>query len=325
MIDFERTTELSAEGNAKPRISTWSFEELVTAFKTLSISGGPLPEQYPLVEAAMDRISELRRVGAISELQNDQLWAAVGKASTSKSVMGLCYRAPYGYRGDFEIIDRLYTGCVNPDPEVRLWDEYSQALDCAHAVRNRSEYVAKLIHTAVAKTQPLAVLNVGSGPCRDLLNFFNDSSASVHVTCVELDSRAIEYASALLDSYQHRVTFVQKNVLRLSYRDEFNLVWSSGLFDYLDDRQFILALKKMTRAAKPGGEIVIGNFAPGHASRSSIEWANWFLNHRTEDELLALAVAAGISRSDCRVAAEQKGVNLFLHINKKRETLGGNE
>jgi extracellular factor (EF) 3-hydroxypalmitic acid methyl ester biosynthesis protein len=37
---------------------------------------------------------------------------------------GLAYSKPRGYAGDFEMIDRIYTGYVNPDPFFGRWDAH---------------------------------------------------------------------------------------------------------------------------------------------------------------------------------------------------------
>ena len=48
------------------------------------------------------------------------------------------------------------------------------------------------------KRKEVRVLNVGSGPGKDMLDFFQDNSdANVYFDCVDFDKDAIKYAARL--------------------------------------------------------------------------------------------------------------------------------
>jgi hypothetical protein len=69
---------------------------------------------------------------------------------------------------------------------------------------------------------------------------------------------------------------------------------------------------------KPGGEMIIGNFNVENPSRRIMEiLGDWFLNHRSEDELMRFALQAGISKDDIEVIREPLGINLFLKVRKQ--------
>ena len=162
------------------------------------------------------------------------------------------------------------------------------------------------------------LLNVASGPARDLAELYNeiDSNALLKTTCVEMDPNAIKYAQVLTQKFQNKIQFVRKNALRYSTDQKFDLVWSAGLFDYLEDRPFILLLKKMKNWCKNKSEIVIGNFnQDNNPSRDYMEiFGEWFLIHRTEEQLINLGVKAGFKESQMSIGRENENVNLFLHI-----------
>jgi hypothetical protein len=76
-------------------------------------------------------------------------------------------------------------------------------------------------------------------------------------------------------------------------------------------------LKKYYEYLNPGGEMIIGNFASGNPSRKIMEiLGDWFLVHRTPDELKNFALQAGIPPSKIEVASEPLGINLFLRLRK---------
>ena len=66
----------------------------------------------------------------------------------------------------------------------------------------------------------------------------------------------------------------------------------------------------------PDGEIIIGNFnEANNPSRGYMEiFGEWFLHHRTEDDLRSLAEKAGFKDTQIKIGKEDEDVNLFLHL-----------
>jgi hypothetical protein len=64
------------------------------------------------------------------------------------------------------------------------------------------------------------------------------------------------------------------------------------------------------------GEIIIGNFNQNNnPSRGYMElFGEWYLHHRTENELIFLAKEAGFSEIQIHIGKEEEDVNLFLHL-----------
>lgn len=231
-----------------------------------------------------------------------------------RSIAGFCYLQPYGYAGDFELIDRLYTGYISDDPAISNWDAFAQAQPAAVAVRNRKAYFINLLE----RKRPLRVLNIASGPCRDIKEYYERHPLSAtEIDCVEVDGRAIEFAKNLL-SYVRSVHFIQQNVISFKIEKEYDLVWSAGLFDYFNDNLFVRILSKLIRRLPGNSEIVIGNFSDNNPNRAFMEVGmNWHLHHRSPEQLIHLAIRAGASDWNLRVEKEPEGINLFLHLSKK--------
>jgi hypothetical protein len=63
--------------------------------------------------------------------------------------------------------------------------------------------------------------------------------------------------------------------------------------------------------------MIIGNFNSENPSRRSMEiMGDWFLYHRSADELRHYAIQAGIDESKIDVIQEPLGINLFLRVKK---------
>ena len=287
-------------------------EELVIRFPQSILLNGPQPEDYPFTQHFFRR-EYLKDKEGFTELFA-HIRQEVKAFHAHNSVAGFCYQQPHGYAGDYEMIERLYTRYVSEDSTVARWDRFAQAQPAAKAVRNRKTYFMKLL-----ESRPYtSVLNLASGPCRDLKEYFDQyTDADVQVDCVELDKNAIAYAQNLLGA-NGRVRFFNQNVLRLQTEARYDLVWSAGLFDYFTDAIFVRVLSRMLKNLNPGGELVIGNFSDTNPNRAFMEVAmNWHLHHRSEKKLTELALAAGATHHHIRVQQEAEGVNLFLHIRDK--------
>lgn len=249
--------------------------------------------------------------------QTASLIASCGFLFDQDSIMGHIRMKPYGYAGDFEIINRIYLNEIRKE-EFRKWDAYSLKNPAALAVRNRKRYFKELMSGKLSAKADFRLLNIASGPARDLFEAYEQKSPSVNLKtiCVDMDKNAIAYAGNLNANHTEHITFVNKNIFRFSTDETFDLIWSAGLFDYFEDKSFIHLLGSFRSWLNPGGEIVIGNFNALHnPSRKFMEiFGEWHLNHRSEHELIELAVRAGYRAEQITVGRESENINLFLHI-----------
>ena len=148
----------------------------------------------------------------------------------------------------------------------------------------------------------------------EFLNEYPDTKLSF--TCVDLDAKAIEYASKLNQEHLSKIHFIHKNILRFDTKDQFDLIWSAGLFDYFNDKTFVSVIQRMKNWLVKDGEIVIGNFNQTHnPSRSYMEIiGEWYLHHRTDKDLETLAMQAFFDSSAIKIGKEPENINLFLHL-----------
>lgn len=283
--------------------------------KRIISNGGPLKEDY---EELREFISELDK---LSDAEEAELLDLISPALCVETMQGFAFKKPHGYAGDHEIIDKIYTHWHSHDPDLRKWDEFFHSQEAPIAVRNRKQYFINLLDKIEQSSnraieQSLRVLNIGSGPARDVKEYLDARQDSKAIfDCIELDENAILYAKKLCLQHIDRITFINKNAFRFRTNDKYNLIWSAGLFDYFNDKQFIKLVSRLMEYLTDGGELVIGNFSTNNPSKNYMEkFGQWFLNHRNADTLIELAERAGASKSNIRVCSEEIGVNLFLHI-----------
>ncbi len=286
--------------------------------RKLTSDGGPQSEDYTRLTEGFSHLVAAKAQGAISVEAVCDLLGELGEAMSPLTMQGFARAKPHGYSGDFEMIERIYSQWTSPRSDLAKWDHYFHAQAAPKAVRNRKEYFRGWLKTVEARFggTEVRVLNVGSGPARDVLEVFtaNPNSKAV-IECLDHDEKANAFASALCNGFADRIVFHHSNALRFHPARKYRAIWSGGLFDYLNDRLFVLLLRRLIRALDTDGELVIGNFSTTNPTRPYMEIVGeWFLNHRTTAELLALAAEAGVNSAAMSIRKESEGVNLFLHI-----------
>ena len=283
--------------------------------------GGPDPNEYEKLNQWFQSVGAQVRTGIITRTQVKEMWMAFGEAFSVNTLQGFVVNKPYGYAGDFEIIDKIYTEWISPKAHLVKWDKFFHWQKAPIAVRNRKQYFKKLlleIDNIAPPRPPPIVLNVGSGPCRDIFEYLQENlSTKIIFECLDMDRNAISYSKSLLNRfYGNKVTHYCQNVFSFKPEKKYDLVWSAGLFDYLDDKQFIFLLRSLLDMVSPNGQLVIGNFSESNPSRDYMEFGEWFLHHRSESSLSRLAQQSGCSTNSIIIEKEPCGVNLFLRVLK---------
>lgn len=285
--------------------------------RALLEKGGPDRKDYKMLDQAMASLYAALQDGRVSPREIDALKHLFDDSFLNATIHGHGYRKPMGYAGDFLLIDKIYTHHHTKLAAYEKWDKYFHHCEATEAVRNRKEYfknlMLKKLHTAKGTLQ---LMDVASGPARDVHELYQEIDAkTLATTCIDLDARAIAYAGDLCKAHARHIQFFNKNILRFSTGEKFDVIWSAGLFDYFEEQIFVMAIRKFLRWLKPGGEIIVGNFSEDNSSRGYMEmFGEWILIHRTKEELTRLALLAGAKKENIRVEQEPLGINLFLHI-----------
>jgi cyclopropane fatty-acyl-phospholipid synthase-like methyltransferase len=98
----------------------------------------------------------------------------------------------------------------------------------------------------------------------------------------------------------------------------YDLVWSAGLFDYFKDKHFTFLIRKYINCLAENGEMVISNFSTKNPTNRLMEvLSDWYLNLRTDSDLLRIALDANANKELISIEKEQLNINLFLKIQKK--------
>lgn len=243
-----------------------------------------------------------------------------------------CLKKPLGYAGDFKIIDDIYQNQPRTNGFDRLLDNWVMQLAVCKSVRERKEDFKKIIYEFISKNRQkkLRIMNLGSGPAREIKELLavsiNKLFLNVIFDCYDFDIHAIEYAKKLLDNTTN-VNFFQKNVIRLALKRnieeeipyKYDLIYSTGLFDYLDEKIAIRLVSNLKNLIKQNGIIIVSN-AEGKYNNSSAIWmewiGEWYLIYRTEDELKQIFLNAGFSSKNIQILIQSNKVMQYCLVKK---------
>ncbi len=237
---------------------------------------------------------------------------------------------PYGYAGDFKIIDDIYRNDPQTQGMGRLFDNYYQAAAISVAVRNRKEDFKKIIFSTVKScgNEEVKIMDLASGPCREIQELLVEELSDypgVTFDCYDQDENAWNYAKTLLKKNVQRVRFLKENVVRIALRknieeqmtQKYDLIYSTGLFDYLDKRIATRLVENLRKLLKPNGVLAISDVREKYKNPSVhfMEWVgDWNLVYRPDKEFRQIFIDAGFSEKQLSFGADQQGVLQYVLV-----------
>jgi 2-polyprenyl-3-methyl-5-hydroxy-6-metoxy-1,4-benzoquinol methylase len=212
-----------------------------------------------------------------------------------------CFTKPRGYAGDAVLIDYLYTRHCESTGSGRVSDlgkqifDFTRDIPAGHAVRRRRDLMAEIIDEVCAKKSSPRILSVACGHLREA-----SLSQAVKSHCtqrfVALDQDELSLATVEQEVSSYGVTAVHNSIKALFRgpvsEEKFDLIYSTGLYDYLDDRIASKLTQRIFEMLNPGGRAVIANFVPNLLCSAYMEaMLDWKLIYRNTDQVDALAGA----------------------------------
>ena len=299
--------------NSKPHDLRNNLEENTSEFlKYLVKNGGPELKDYERFTSIVNRIDPA---------EVDNFREKINTILNENTLIGHGFVKPYGYPGDFTLIDKIYRFEVNQDSQYKNWDLFFQNQPGAYAVRNRKDFFIEYCRNLVLRKENTKVLILGSGPGSDVYEFLSDFSGGKNITIdlIDFDQSAINFSMKKNEKFDGQVSYNKINALRFNSYKLYDLIWSAGLFDYFKDKHFTFLIRKYINCLAEDGEMVISNFSTRNPTKRLMEvLSDWYLNLRTESDLFRIASDASINKELVSVDKEPLGINLFLKIRKNQ-------
>ncbi len=251
------------------------------------------------------------------------------------------FHKPLGYPGDYQMVDMMlrppYEGSTLFAKVINVW-LLGQLPTQAH--RNRIKLLTdrlKLETFRVARAGRKArVFNFACGPAIEVQRFLADfqSAGKTELTLADFNQETLDHIAKIIRRIKERfspdasVQFQRKSVYqvlkegaaRSAKKQEYDLVYCAGLFDYLPDTTCKQLMEVFYHWLAPGGLLLVTNATDAlnnsRPFRFSMEYIlDWYLIYRNKNQLTNVIPDAA-DQDDVNVVAENVGANLFLEIRK---------
>ena len=207
------------------------------------------------------------------------------------------YHKPRGYAGDAVMMDYVYVGVapVGTSALGKIVFAGTTRGTMGLSVLFRRNLLTAYINE-VATTRPgFRILSVASGHCRELEGSLLANPAFAlrgEFVALDQDPESCELVGREYANYPIKIIHGSvKDLLNgtLSPPGTFDLVYSAGLFDYLDAATSSRLINTLAGLVRPRGKLLIGNFTPTSLGRGYMDLLlDWRLIYRSEEELLQL-------------------------------------
>jgi extracellular factor (EF) 3-hydroxypalmitic acid methyl ester biosynthesis protein len=251
--------------------------------------------------------------------------------------MHRCFTKPLGYAGDYEMMNMIIrNGLEGGSLFAKLLNSFLLSLAPPQAVRNRVGFLKERIIAETGRVSRLGgmahIYSLACGPAREVEEFLAEHSWAdlAQFLLLDFNDETLRYTGHRLEEVKRRhhrrspIRLVKNSVQQLlkqnhsktSAEPGYDLIYCSGLYDYLSDRVCQALNTYLYERLKPGGLLVVGNFAPTTPRQNFMEhFMEWFLIYRDSRALTALAPVQA-APDDCAVYTEWSGANNFLEVRK---------
>jgi extracellular factor (EF) 3-hydroxypalmitic acid methyl ester biosynthesis protein len=269
---------------------------------------------------------------------------------------------PNGYPGDADMMGFIYRNRMEGNtPFGMLVHKDATMTKACQSVRNRKDYLTeKIIERGSAR-----IMSLAAGPGQEISEILSTASnGNYQFLALDHDMYTIDkygktsdsrFRYALANAFQiiagnymiaypyewcreycspqndfkgwRRLFVTLKYNLSLLKENEFDVIYSAGLYDYIktyliDHSKGTIALtRKLFNLIKPGGSLILGNFTKNNPRdvRFGMEYVyDWHLIYRDKQDMLDFARDIPEKEiSDIQIVEEPLGINQFLKIEKR--------
>jgi len=228
------------------------------------------------------------------------------------------FEKPRGYAGDAVMLDFVYCHGQEPGTLTRLGAalrSWGVRRPASQSLLERRRILAGEIDAAAARRQAPRVLSIACGHLREAqVSDAVQRKAISELVALDQDSESLAVVDHEQRDYNVRVHHASVGRFVKSGRElgDFDLVYSAGLYDYLNADIGKAVTQAMFRSLRPGGRLIVANFAPELRDIGYMEAImEWRLIYR--DEATVAALAHGIPSEDigARSIRRDRGGNVI--------------
>ncbi|MBD3245407.1 MAG: response regulator [Candidatus Omnitrophica bacterium] len=249
------------------------------------------------------------------------------------------YYKPIGYAGDFLVMEYIYNyngqeNFLGDSSFEKLVNHFTCNIPVTNANIVRKNYLKQKIKDAAQRNNSAKVLSVGSGSGRELVELLEEQSlpAGLCFTALDLEPLALDFLKEQVFGVAREkreivhVEFINMDIIALIRQknnsellQENDLVYVSGVYDYLHDRIARLLLQKLFELVRPGGQLVVCNISSEKQFlRAYYEFlGGWDMIYRNREKMMSwVEELPGVKSA---VFEEESDENRYHFLSIKKE------
>jgi len=225
---------------------------------------------------------------------------------TAAEVNRYIYSKPLGYAGDFRMMNYIFDHhdkYLGDSSFEMLINHYTCNITIARSNLERKDYFKERILGAMNGKGNARVLSVGGGSLRELIELLKGGQIArpLNFFCLDFEPLAIEFVKGEMSRMDEerkkdlRIEYLNVNVkdllkrsgLKETIKDQ-DLVYISGVFDYLSDRFCSRLLQICWELLGKGGQLIVCNAnKEGKSLRAYFELlGEWEMHFRAKADML---------------------------------------
>lgn len=230
-------------------------------------------------------------------------------------------RKPYGYPGDFGILEAVYDRghCATPPGPGAFLDAWGLDMTLPKAVRARKDALRTWLE-GTATAEATHVLSIAAGSARELRDLPPASVQRLKIVLADQEPRSMGLAEATLRSrpYPVDIRAVRCDVVTGAGTEPvlqsapFDIIYSFRLFDYLKDDLLLSCASRFTPLLADGGRFVFALKDHRYYDAWFYDWFfDWRFVPRTLDDGPRIAEALGL-RVTQTLVLESRTIGIFV-------------
>lgn len=243
------------------------------------------------------------------------------------------YFKPLGFAGDYMMMYMIQVDSAKgASIYTKLINVFYAYIPLSRSVTNRTANLIRLIQDGVKKAEDrgdeFRSLSIGCGPALEVKKFIeaNSPKTKCRFGLLDFNQETLDFAvsearKVIKDSSKFEVSgelnsvheLLKRSVKDNFFQEKYDLVYCSGLFDYLSDRVCSKLTKMFFDMLKPGGKVLVTNMHVNDVDRHIVEIVlEWYLIYRDEANMANFVPGLG----EQKLYTDATGINLCLEITK---------
>ncbi len=218
------------------------------------------------------------------------------------------YQKPFGYSGDYIMMNYIYdyngnTRYPGDSSYEKLINNYTCNIPISCSVVERKNFLKEEILKIMERKVKAKILNVACGPARELIELLKEGKITKPIVfkLLDFEKKALDYVNREINRVEYKkrqflsIEYICRDITSIIRDREFredlreqDLIYATGLFDYLSERMAPRLTRELYQLLADEGKLIICNASlENNTHRAYYELlGGWNIIHRTEKEIL---------------------------------------